>query len=66
MGGPKKPPDPPKLTDPAIAEARRRQQIAAARRKGRASTILTSGQGLVGDGGSVGHAVLSGSTGTAG
>ena len=65
MGGsPSKPPDPPVLTDPAINEARRRQQIAAARRKGRASTILTSGQGLTGDGVSIGTRVLTGSSTT--
>ncbi len=49
------PPKPPKLPpvpsrdDEAVAEARRRQRLAARLRKGRASTILTSGQGVLGE-----------------
>ena len=42
-------PKPPKGDDPAIAEARRREQIAAQNRKGRSSTILTGPSGLSGD-----------------
>ncbi len=49
------PPKPPNLPpvpsrdDEVVAEARRKQRLAARLRKGRASTILTSGQGVLGE-----------------
>lgn len=46
---PKSPPVPPTREDPAVAEARRKALLEDQKRKGRASTILTSGQGLSGD-----------------
>ncbi|NIA72281.1 hypothetical protein HBA54_27180 [Pelagibius litoralis] len=39
------PAPPPAADDPAIEEARRKERMAAAKRKGRAATILTSGLG---------------------
>jgi hypothetical protein len=39
----------PTLDDPAVEEARKGAQIAARNARGRAATILTGGQGLVGD-----------------
>ena len=42
-------PEPPKGDDPAIADARRREQQAAKNRAGRSSTILTGPSGLSGD-----------------
>lgn len=43
---PPPPPPPPQLTDPAIADARKANQSAAARSGNRSSTVLTTGQGL--------------------
>lgn len=43
---PPPPPPPPTREDPAVEEAARKARIAAARAKGRQSTILTSGQGV--------------------
>lgn len=50
-GGPKTPPvetpkPPPQLNDPAIEDARRREQEAARKAKGRSSTMLTGGLGV--------------------
>lgn len=42
-------PPPPTQEDPAVEEARRREIIAAQRARGRAATILTSGQGVADD-----------------
>lgn len=39
---------PPRPEDPSIAEARRRQALLHARRRGRVSTIATGATGLVG------------------
>ncbi len=39
------PPPAPSREDPAVEEARRRQAIAARQARGRASTILTGGEG---------------------
>jgi len=46
---PPPPPPPPTRADPAIEEARRKQRLVARQRQGRASTILTSGQGVLGE-----------------
>lgn len=51
MGGgsprlPSPPPPPPEREDPAIAEARAREVVAARRLRGRASQILTGPQGV--------------------
>ena len=55
---PKTPPLPPpppvpkrddEATEQAMEEARRKQRLAARLRRGRASTILTSGQGVLGE-----------------
>lgn len=43
---PKPGPPPPTPVDPAVLEARRQSQAQARRRQGRASSILTSPQGL--------------------
>ncbi|MGH7411463.1 MAG: hypothetical protein ACREJ6_10470 [Candidatus Methylomirabilis sp.] len=43
------PPPPPERDDAAVVEARRKALLAQQQSKGRASTILTSGQGLAGD-----------------
>jgi hypothetical protein len=48
-GGGGKPPDIPELEDPEVAEARERERLAALKRKGRRSTILTSAAGVSGD-----------------
>jgi len=50
---PPPPPPPPKRDDPSIAAARERQLEAEKKRKGRSSTILTSGTGVEGGLGSV-------------
>jgi hypothetical protein len=39
----------PKYTDPAVQEAIKKEAELAERRKGRKSTMLTSGMGLTGD-----------------
>ncbi len=52
---PSLPPPPPvpkrddEATEQAMEEARRKQRLAARLRRGRASTILTSGQGVLGE-----------------
>lgn len=46
---PPPPPPPPTREDPAVEEARRRILAATRRAKGRASTILTGGQGDTAD-----------------
>lgn len=43
------PPDQPSRDDPSIEAARKKEREAAARRKGRASTIITGGAGLTSD-----------------
>lgn len=53
MGGggspppPQAPPAAPTLSDPAVSNAARAEQLTAARARGRASTILTGGLGLM-------------------
>ena len=42
-------PKPPSVDDEAVAEARRKELLAAKNRKGRSSTILTGPSGLSGD-----------------
>ena len=42
-------PPPPERDDPAIEAAKEAERLAALRRKGRASTLLTGGAGLLGD-----------------
>lgn len=50
-GGPDLPPQQPvpKLTDPAVQEAIKKEAELAQRRKGRRSTMLTGGMGLTTD-----------------
>mgnify|MGYP001592819001 CR=1 FL=1 len=43
------PPPSPMASDPAVGEAQRRTRAAALARRGRSSTILTSGQGVLGN-----------------
>ena len=43
------PPPPPKRDDPAIAEARKKLRASELRRKGRRSTIITGGAGVLGE-----------------
>ena len=45
---PPAPPAPPTRDDPAIAAAGKKQQAADLRRRGRRSTIITGGQGVLG------------------
>lgn len=45
---PASPPPPPTVDDEAVEEARRKELLARRNRLGRASTILTSGQGASG------------------
>lgn len=54
------PPEPPKVDDPSIEEERRKTLIAASLRKGRSSTILTSGLGVPSEGRTSGKTLLSG------
>ena len=52
MGGApkvKKQPEPPKMTDPAVQEAIKKEEELSKRRKGRGSTILTGAMGLTTD-----------------
>jgi len=46
---PPPPPPLPEIDDPAVKEAQRRERLAAARRRGRRSTILTGGRGAEGE-----------------
>ena len=46
---PPPPPPPPKRDDPAVAAARKKQRSADLRRRGRGSTIVTGGQGVLGE-----------------
>ena len=43
------PPPPPKRDDPAIAESRKKLRASELRRKGRRSTIVTGGEGVLGE-----------------
>lgn len=46
---PAPPPPPPQRDDPAIVEAKNKLRLAELQRRGRAASILTSGQGVLGE-----------------
>lgn len=46
---PTPPPPLPTREDPAVAEAARRERLAAAQRRGRRATLITGGQGAEGE-----------------
>ena len=50
---PPPPPPPPTREDPEVLEAKKRLRASEAKRKGRAATILTGGEGVLGEAASV-------------